>query len=755
MAENSADIDKQTYGKGFPMQRSDMDELQLNVVGAVHRIQKQMVGHGSVLSVPSIVLEDPLTLNVKIGTAALIDGNGKAIAWNGVQTVSCSASTHGSVGSTAPNAIGSIRYIVVAAKHKFLDQEAKVDAEGVPYFWKQISSYELRVYQTGDIAAPDDALVSNTLKTLLSSIKNDDAAEPIVVVRRAQGASVLDNWMWVVLARIFLDGGNTTTQEVSRRIDLFSALPVIANDSGTVVVNPTAVPGNGGSVTIVGGEKVQIGWLDYTHTDIAGSYPMRIEVTVPAGVLATTVTNSVYMLRMYIDERTRQPILYVSNNTAGYLKDTDWGLLTHGTPAAANAGSRPTLIDIPLAEIKTGNSGVAPTVTLQNNSVRTANNVFLPWVIAPNPEWVNQEELGVSEAPPADLPNAVRLIVEDLSQKSNAVEEGENGAQTGSDRVGAAPVGAATVNRILDPLEAGTVSVQRMLSLIYLSQMWGRGLLPNVFHASLAIGQSIYYPGDHWVLQEMWQGGPDAITSSLSNVTGAHPTTQQTEMGELRWQLYCETAGANRGCWKIGTVVNVGTPTITKFGGILLKSAVNVTTMLFLGQIGQATAGVRTAINLAADDRWHMAIRDVQCLTSNGVNTVGRVMLGLTIPNIVDAGWNPTHLGASDYIEGMYFTTRPDLGANWYAVVKTLGTTTAVDTGVVAYSNTPRKLGILSPVAGKVVFTIDGVVVANTTMPGDIFTNRSYGLTLQAKERLNGAEVIGLYCGPIAFTLHA
>lgn len=748
MTQNSRDIDSQTYGNGFLFMRSDAEEIQSNVVGSMHRVQRELIGWGCTSSVPTCVVEDPATLNVKIGSAYFIDPNGKGFGWESVQVVSCGTSTAGAIlGSTAPNAVGTLRYIVIAAKHKIDNQQQKFDNQGLPYYWKQISSYEILVYQTADIASPDDALANVTLRTLRAQIVSDGAV-PIVITRRLQGSNVVD-WVWVVAKRTFAEGDPVATREMHRKLSAFSALPIVANSSGTINVTPQAVPGSGGQVTIAGGEKIQIGWIDRSKTDTVDGLPQRLEITLPAQIIATPTVNTKYMLRMYIDQRTREPVVYIGTTNFGYLTDPDFGLLSTGTSGGVDQGSRPTLLDIPFAQIDTGIAGSLPTVILITNSVRTTSGIFMPWENA-GKTWANSDPLGEGAGPatPIDIPQAIDYMQQDLKFGSLVVydPDQEDYWDTGSDRIGAGAVGSRLPNGTLAPT-SGSNTVQRMLSLLYAAHSWKHGSFVNPFIDG-GIGDTGLLSGEIYSWQETWQGGVDYIDTTSNKAS----LTPNYRLGELQWGLWSSGTAPEAG--KIGTISSVGTPAKMKFNGIFLKASTNQTGNLFLGQIGQATADNRTGITFSTTDRWALHFREVQLITGDGVQTSGRGLLGWVVTNITNAlSYVPTSIGNSDYVQGIYFTTRPDLGGNWLAVVKTAGTETVVDTGVVGYGNTVRKLSIVSVISGYVTFMIDGVIKAHTAIPNDISTNRSYGVSLQARERLN-TQTVGLYVGPINFVMH-
>lgn len=364
MAINSKDIDKQTYGEGFQVQTSDLDEIQQNPQAAIRRMQLNFVGVGASGAKPAATLDSPASGNIFLGSADFIDPTGKAFGWNNSQTVDMLSATAGaSQGSTAPSASGNLRYIVAAAKYLLVESDDRTDASGNPYKFRQEAGFQIDTYQTADISSPDVIEDNTTLTALLATIKSDGYV-PIAVAKRDFGSIVVDQ-IWNVTQAVWESATPQADRVDVRNMQAYHGLPIVANASGTVANTSSAVPASGGQVDITGGEVIHMNWID--HAD--GDTLKRIKVTLPAATLQVENTSSEYVIRMYVN-RDGTPVLYRGEGI--YPEDAYFGDLSRGTDGGSNQGSAATLIDIPLLKVVTGSANTIPTVTQIVNDARSA-----------------------------------------------------------------------------------------------------------------------------------------------------------------------------------------------------------------------------------------------------------------------------------------------------------------------------------------------------------------------------------------------
>jgi hypothetical protein len=154
--------------------------------------------------------------------------------------------------------------------------------------------------------------------------------------------------------------------------------PEIYTADARAAISVGASAGNGGSITVTGGEIVTLG------QDMSGGMGRQRRVILPAAAFANLVANSTYFVRLRLNAGV--PEVYIQRGT-----DTDaapGGLV--GTPNAATLGGfRSTRLDVLLARVVTGAAGSAPVLTaLANKAVlraaftRTTGNIgwALTWV---------------------------------------------------------------------------------------------------------------------------------------------------------------------------------------------------------------------------------------------------------------------------------------------------------------------------------------------------------------------------------------
>ena len=431
MAENSKDYDSRTYGAGYKIGRTDFDNRQANTRGSIHRIQGEYIGSGSV-SIPTPVLDNPVSLNGFVGAGNFIDPNGKAFGWDVSQTFDVSQSTFGAIiGSTAPATPNTLRYIVIAANHVIVDTDGRVDTDGAAYNHQQNSSFEKRVYQTADISAPDAIEDNVTLKALINTIIAAGSL-PIAVYKRDFGVANVDD-VWNVCSRAFQEGDPITTRLTDRSMLAYGSMPAIADDDASIAAAGGIVGGTGGEVIFTGGEVIHIGWIDNANTLSGQPAVHRVAVIMPVITVPVVATTSSFTIRMHLDKN-RVPVITAGDGD--FPNDADLGLLQHGTDGDANHGYRPTLIDIPLCQVETGVAGTLPTVEILVNSVRSVSGELTPFT--PTAAWFDASGIFPTTA---NVAAALNAIVTDL-----------NDSGLGAGRVGgavatpwpAASTGAAT-----------------------------------------------------------------------------------------------------------------------------------------------------------------------------------------------------------------------------------------------------------------------------------------------------------------------
>ena len=142
--------------------------------------------------------------------------------------------------------------------------------------------------------------------------------------------------------------------------------PEIYSADARAAISVAGSAGNGGSITVTGGELVTLG------EDTGGGMGSLRRVALPAANFAGLVANSVYFVRLRLNAGA--PVVYIQRGA-----DTDVepvGLV--GAPNAATGGGfSTTRIDVLLARVMTGAAGSAPVIT------RLASRAVLKAVFSP------------------------------------------------------------------------------------------------------------------------------------------------------------------------------------------------------------------------------------------------------------------------------------------------------------------------------------------------------------------------------------
>jgi hypothetical protein len=352
-------FDERRWFDGYKPNQADFDGRQDEIESAVTRIQKTYGGPGA-LSPVTAAGQAPASMYVGIGALTANDMNGRCFGFDSTQLVDCSVSTAGSlIGSTAPASSGNKRYIVIAGKHIFVNSDPRVDKHGNTIQFQKNSSFELVVYQTGDVATADNKYQSSTLDTLVAAIKSDGRL-PLVVAERAFGATTLSTSNLYIIAEYVTPEGSHPSNSKAVSVHLaHSALPSVHTANAIVAYSLGTSSGTAGTVTITGGEKVSIGWNDPVNDEIK-----MITVTVPNIVLTLTTANKNYIVRMKLDQD-RTPVVYLAqiySGTGNYGDNSDPDANQYGTSqsGATTAGFRPTILDIPLLQVNGGALNTTP-----------------------------------------------------------------------------------------------------------------------------------------------------------------------------------------------------------------------------------------------------------------------------------------------------------------------------------------------------------------------------------------------------------
>jgi len=354
--------DHKKFYDGYKPGQSDFDTLHNNIRSAFARIQRTIVGSGALQKL-TVEAQTPASLFVGIAPCDLIAPDGFSFGWESTQLVNCSQSTHGSVlGSTAPLTNGAKRYIVLAGAYKTAESDQRIDAHGNSIFFNQDSSFEIRVYQTNDVAIADDKFDSVTLDTLLNSIRTANAIPMVVIERDFGQTAIQQSDIYVLVQYVGVDEGNLESEaRAVRRHHAYGGIPAVQNDTGTVAANATSVPGAGGRLSVTGGEIVSMNWLDPVLDEIK-----TITVTVPAKIIDFANPNTKYMVRMKVGND-RIPVIY--SGTGEFGLDPDISPTGTGNEGGSELGFRATMMDIPLFQVETGLTGTIPTVTaIVNNA---------------------------------------------------------------------------------------------------------------------------------------------------------------------------------------------------------------------------------------------------------------------------------------------------------------------------------------------------------------------------------------------------
>jgi len=336
-----------------------VDELNtqfLNVDSALKRVQKTW-GPG-VLRAPAVTAESPPSANITIGAGAVVCNDGNAVTWSSNTTINTSIATAGSLqGNTAVTTTGNIRWVIIGVRSKIELDEAVINRLGDTEYKNHRSGYEFLVYGSAEQVSGTNWRGSTIVSNLVQTMRNNDFAEPLAIVELAYGSMIAQtNKVWRLQTPVWEAGSPREESHFSRVASAYiMPRPVVQTSTATIAATPNIQVGLPGSLTIPGGESLLIGYKDPKD----GGAIRIVQVTLPAATINLPLANTVYVVRMNLDEDGVPTIYY---GTGDYPLDPPYPQDGKGTQDGTQQGFTATLVDTPLAIVTTQNNGQIPLV---------------------------------------------------------------------------------------------------------------------------------------------------------------------------------------------------------------------------------------------------------------------------------------------------------------------------------------------------------------------------------------------------------
>lgn len=350
---NQSTMDLHTWAPGRYIGQEEADHVQLAVQAALKAIHLQLTGYG-VLTRPTFAASSTPDLEVHIGAGRAITPTGHLCQWTTTQDVDISTVSHGTtLGPSAVTGVNKQRYIVVGVQEVFQDSEQAFiyhpgySDDGDPYYYKHTASCELVPYMSAEVTLGQNWETSATLLALLAQMRADDVEPLLLAIRVSGDTSVDDTDLFDCSRWLFEETDPRAEHQDLRRHGGYGHFPIVATTDGKVTYTKS-----GGTVTFPGGERIWIGWLSDRHG------LLQRAVTMPASSIALPNPSEEYIIRMYLDDESGEPVVYYATRTNGYPEDTAIGLHSHGLSGATNGAFPATLIDIPLVQCVTNAGGV-------------------------------------------------------------------------------------------------------------------------------------------------------------------------------------------------------------------------------------------------------------------------------------------------------------------------------------------------------------------------------------------------------------
>lgn len=352
-------------------------DLQEPTRDALRRVNQRFFSDTAKTSrVPVITIPGAAAPNnfiLRVADNAGIQEDGYTVDWEADQDYDCKDSTHGTVvGPTIPGATLK-RYIVIAAKHEYVEADPRFDKLGNPVFYQDTSTTTLRVYQTVDFAMGDDYTTNATLAALLVSIRSTDFAVPLAIAERKDGTTEFVASDVHIISLPILPAATISTTPLLNQVvgsGLQAYVVSATSNFGFIAGTPNIVVGQPGTVSIAGGETVvlsvpKLGGLgEFRGID-------KVEFTLPASTATLLAANTQHIIRARWDEGTLGLVVYVgygsitvsfADNTRNQDITANWHSFKSWSSGNSNLGIPKTCIDFPIFEVWTGALGTLPTV---------------------------------------------------------------------------------------------------------------------------------------------------------------------------------------------------------------------------------------------------------------------------------------------------------------------------------------------------------------------------------------------------------
>lgn len=364
-------FNKQHYYYGLTI-TNEFNDLQSNIDVAIKRQQRFLTGYSTIQS-PSVTADSPPSQYVKVGAGSVVLYDGTWCSWSDTLTVDSATATKGSLqGSTTVTVNLNVRWVILGIGFKLEESDTRTTDDSQVVNFRQDAGYQCFTYMTAEQASGTDWRSSAVVASLLSSMRINDNVEPIAIAEIAYGSSVVQTTKVWKLQRNLWESGTPFDENRFIRSAMAYTMgrPIIENSSGTVSIVTNTQPGAPGQIVIAGGEKILIGFKDPQD----GNKIRMVEKTVPSATINFPAQNTKYIVRLKTDSDGNSIIYY---GTGDYPLNSPLNQDGQGTQDGTSQGFPATLLDMPLAEVTTGNNGTLPTtMIIPNTSLSFDRQIF-------------------------------------------------------------------------------------------------------------------------------------------------------------------------------------------------------------------------------------------------------------------------------------------------------------------------------------------------------------------------------------------
>ena len=353
-------LNKFTWYLGKVIGEAQADDIQDAVERAFLKLHETLTASGT-LGHLTVASTSPASDSITIAAGKAVTPDNYHLEWLITQTIDVTYATAGSIGTTTP-AAGQQKYVVVGAKHEYDDQQGGFDDNGALQYYKQAAQCEFEVWASAGELLGTAWVASVQFAAFLVSMRAANV-EPLALAIREDGdggvvlsTKVFDcsRWLWE------RDSHRAEHLDVRQAL-AYNSLPVIRSADGKITASfSNAI------VTISGGEWTWLGWNSRRFAQVLRQRAIQIPAT---SLDFSSEGAGSWMVRLYLDEETGEPIIYYGSGTQSYPYDPEIGLASHSSQGDSNLAYPPTLIDMPLITLTTDAGGNVLTFTTLANTI--------------------------------------------------------------------------------------------------------------------------------------------------------------------------------------------------------------------------------------------------------------------------------------------------------------------------------------------------------------------------------------------------